>query len=196
MMPRLVVALFLALSPFAARAQEPAPEPVKPAAVEAGKAAAAEAAEEPAGAKEEGEEAEGLEQELALDLGAEFGEATVPTAGLLYGVEVGRHAFVLTGALVREEGKVLFADATVGYYRSFEMGWLRPEIGAEVGAFNELEKRPGAEPARKLVPFERLGVGVVHDFSPRCFAGLVADAGFAGTTYAGARGLLEIGVKL
>ena len=132
---------------------------------------------------------------VALDLGVEAGAETEMTTGLVLGVESNDNNFLVSAAVVRGHGHTTFADAALGYYRSFHLGWFTPEIGVEVGVLNELEEREGHR-THHLMLLERAGAALLHHFDNHMFAGLVSDVNFAMGHLANVRGLFEVGYQL
>lgn len=132
---------------------------------------------------------------LAIDVGAEAGAEVEATAGLVLGVESHSNNFLISAALTRAHGATSFADVALGYYRSFDLGWLTPEVGVEIGVLNEsLEE--GGRRVHHMTALERVGGALLHHFENHMFAGLVSDVNFAMDEFANVRGLFELGFQL
>jgi hypothetical protein len=141
------------------------------------------------------EEAAHDEPFIAIDLGVEAGHETEVTTGLVLGVESSDNNFLVSAAVVRGHGHTTFADAALGYYRSFHLGWFTPELGVEVGVLNEAEESEG-HTRHHLVLLERAGAALLHHFDNHMFAGLVSDVNFTMGDLANVRGLFEVGYQL
>ncbi len=132
---------------------------------------------------------------VAIDLGTEAGADTEATAGVVVGVESSSNNFLVSAAMTRGHGETSFADIAFGYYRSFHLGWLTPELGVELGLINEPHDDDGVR-THHVELLERVGGALLHHFENHVFAGLVSDVNFASSDLANVRALLEVGFQL
>lgn len=124
---------------------------------------------------------------LAVDLGVEAAPEAEVTAGLVLGIESSSNNFLVSAGLTRGHGETSFADLALGYYRSFDIGWVTPELGVEIGVLNR---------THHLTLLERVGGALLHHFENHMFAGVVSDVNFAIGELANVRGLVEVGYQL
>lgn len=133
---------------------------------------------------------------VAIDLGAEAAGAEMEaTAGLIVGIESNSNNFLVSVGFARGHGETSFADVAFGYYRSFHMGWLTPEVGVELGLLNRVREEHG-ERTHHLDLLERVGGALLHHFENHMFAGVVSDVNFARDDLANVRALFEVGFQL